>query len=131
MTAREPQGRHIAVAEDDGLHRELVSAMLRRAGHRVNAVDGGDSCLALLAGRPFDLLVTDLFMPTGDGMSLLVALRDRGITIPVIGMTGGCSGMVRPYADAMLSLGAETVLAKPFTSEELLAAVAARAGALS
>ena len=119
----------IAVAEDNLLHRALVCAMLRRAGHQVVAVAGGDECLTLLADQAFDLLVTDLFMPTGDGMSLLVALRDRGIAIPVVGMTGGCAGSVQPYADAMLSLGADAVLAKPFTGAQLLGAVRPRLAA--
>lgn len=113
----------IIVADDEPTHLELVSTMLERAGHDVVAVSDGNACLDRLADGDIDLVVTDVFMPNLDGFQLVSALRNQGARIPVIGMTGGMKGRITPFTDIMARLGACSVLTKPFSGEDLLAAV--------
>jgi CheY-like chemotaxis protein len=104
-------GRVILLAEDDPDVRAVVAAMLRSHGHRVvEAVDGRAALAARV--RP-DLLVTDLEMPNLGGRELAAALRQRRPDLPVLFISGGTAPPeLRP------------LLTKPFSPEELLAALA-------
>jgi CheY-like chemotaxis protein len=113
----------IIVVDDEPTHLDLVSTILERAGHEVLAVTDGKACLSLLAESHVDLVVTDVFMPHLDGFQLMAAIHNQGDPFPVIGMTGGMRGHVKPFTDIMDRLGAVAVLTKPFSSDELLAAV--------
>lgn len=125
----------ILVVDDDPIHLELVQLMLERGGHTVVTAQNGRQCLSRLKDgtEPVDLVITDLFMPQMDGAELIVALRGRDradpaddpvrVPVPVIGMTGGYSLMIRPFTQTMLKLGSDAVLTKPFTEGELAAAV--------
>jgi CheY-like chemotaxis protein len=106
----------ILLVDDDELYRELVETMLVRAGHAVIATRTGIEALGLLRQRPFDVLLTDLFMPDMDGVELVLSVRDTGCGIPIIGMTGGADGAVRPFTSTFLTFGAAEVLAKPITA---------------
>ncbi|SEH51266.1 response regulator [Magnetospirillum fulvum] len=109
----------VLVVDDDPLYRELVETMLIRGGHSVIGVDNGQKCLSKLGEESFDIVITDLFMPLRDGVETIVAIRGSGNATPIIGMTGGIAGAVRPYVGAMTRLGANAVLVKPFTVDEL------------
>jgi CheY-like chemotaxis protein len=113
----------IIVADDEPTHLDMVATILERAGHEVVAVADGKACLNHLAQDDIDLVVTDIFMPDMDGFQLIAALRLRNNQIPVVGMTGGMRGRIAPFADILSRLGANSVLTKPFSSQELLEAV--------
>jgi CheY-like chemotaxis protein len=73
--------------------RELVHEMLSLDGHTVETADGGEAALvafsaAAQAGRPFDVVITDLGMPKMDGRQLARFLKEQAPTLPVIVMTG-------------------------------------------
>ena len=113
----------IIVADDEPHHLDLVTTILTRDGHEVIGVQSGADCLDHLGREDFALLVVDAFMPGVDGFHVLAALNDRGYKLPVVGMTGGVKGRIKPFRDIMLRLGAGRVLAKPFTSADLRDAV--------
>ena len=113
----------VILADDEPTHLELVTAILERAGHEVVAVGDGKACLDLLAKDSFHLVVTDIFMPNLDGFQLMAAIRAHGNPVPVIGMTGGMNGRVAPFTNVMSRLGAYSILTKPFSADQLLAAV--------
>ena len=71
------QDLRILVCEDDPINQMVVAAMLRRLGHSATRVANGDVALAELAARRFDLLLTDIELPTIDGMELARRVRDR------------------------------------------------------
>ena len=89
---------------------------VRRAGN-------GRAALAEIDRHPPDLILTDIVMPDCDGVELILALRQRRNSIPIIAMSGGrrTSDL---YLDTAARLGAATVLHKPFPSSELLTAIA-------
>ncbi|MFL1463278.1 ATP-binding protein [Roseococcus sp. DSY-14] len=100
------------VVEDEPGIRRAVEAVLARAGHAVRGFEDAEAALeALRAGPPPGLLVTDLTLPGLDGAALARAVAG---TIPVLLMSG--------YG-LEAAAGATHFLRKPFTSEELEAAI--------
>lgn len=112
----------ILLAEDDMSVREFARRALESDGHAVTmAHDGGEAAQALgPSGVHFDLLLADVKMPVMDGIALALKVsRDRP-DLPILLMTGFADQ--RERADGLETL-VRDVLAKPFTLDELLAAV--------
>lgn len=116
------------IAEDVPVVRESLVLALQDAGFAVVAAANGREALEALAERPFDVLVTDMWMPEVDGLRLLKEIRGRFPDMRVFGVTGGGP---RLTIEAMTSLaeiwGAEKVFLKPFDEDDLVAAIRARA----
>lgn len=113
----------ILVVDDEQGLLANIARYLEVLGHEVATAGNGQLALRALADRAPDLLVTDLNMPDMDGVELLEALGRLGSRVPVIAMSGGArSPGVHPL-QAAPALGAVVTLEKPFTLEELRAAV--------
>jgi DNA-binding response OmpR family regulator len=74
----------------------------------------------------FDLIVTDIYMPDGDGLEVIRDLRRVRPNIPFIAMSG-MTGQ-RDMLKVAKYLGASQTLLKPFSAGDLLAAVEAAIG---
>ncbi len=94
---------------------------LAKAGHRVHQASDAASALQLLKEHRTDVVVSDIYMPGGDGLSLLQAIAERKDPPRVILMTA--RGSIETTALARRS-GAFDYLAKPFDLSELIARVA-------
>jgi|SRR5882672_7365166 len=112
----------LLLVEDDPSLRAAVTDGLRDAGYAVDAVGSAEDGVVRLDLDPYDLLVLDLGLPGADGLSLLGALRGRGMTLPVLVLTA--RGSVEDRVTG-LDAGADDYLAKPFAFSELLARVRA------
>jgi two-component system response regulator FixJ len=119
-----PSEGTVHVIDDDDAVRESLSFLLRSARLDVQAYE---SAAAFLNALPVNAgcIVTDVRMPEVSGIDLLRRLRDRGIAMPVIVMTG--HGDV-PLAVEAMKIGAVDFFEKPFDDEALLAAVRAALG---
>lgn len=120
----------ILAADDAASIRMLLELHLGRAGHSVElAADGRAALDKYFAGR-YDLLMLDLQMPVLDGWAAVRELRaweaENGrVPVPVLALSGSAEpGEAERCRDA----GCTGTLSKPFTREELLAAVAGAAG---
>jgi DNA-binding NtrC family response regulator len=111
----------ILLVEDDPSGRELAEFNLREAGQAVDAVRNGDEALSRFDPARHRLVVTDLRMPGASGMQVLSHVRSRAPNVPVIVVTA--YGDVALAVEAMKA-GATDFLGKPFSREQLLAAVA-------
>jgi two-component system KDP operon response regulator KdpE len=115
---------HILLVEDQELNRSLVRAILARAKDR--RVSGADLTEAhdlgaarrAVAEQDFHIVLLDIQLPDGSGLTLLEDLNGRGEARPaVIALTGG----VLPHQRAAaLDAGCDEFLNKPFRSQELL-----------
>ncbi|MGC4092556.1 MAG: response regulator [Polyangiaceae bacterium] len=121
-TAQTLAGCHIVVAEDVDAVRRTIERGLARAGARVTCKEDGRAALELLSsGVEADLLLTDLVMPRMGGVELARELGRIRPELPIAFMTG--------YADLESIQQIESrephppVLNKPFTIEDLVAAV--------
>ena len=117
----------VLVVDDDAAVRRLVALVLVRDGFEVTAAEDGRDAIALSRRRPFDVLLLDVQMPGMDGWEVLAALcgeplrsetaaEDACPTVAVV-MSGHAA-----TAEAR-RCGAATLLRKPFSPAELLAAV--------
>ena len=111
----------ILLVEDESVIREYSTRVLAGDGYDVDAVEEGQSGWEALQARTYDLLITDNRMAGLSGTELILKLRAAQMTLPVILASGG----INPeYVAEGSSFQPVTALAKPFTSEQLLAAVA-------
>ena len=78
---------HLFVVDDEVSARTTLALLLRRRGHRVEEADGVASATKRLAEQTFDLVVTDLRMPDGDGLDVLQAARAQADAPEVILLT--------------------------------------------
>ena len=110
----------ILVVDDEHFMRTFMRRALERAGHEVAEADGGTQAMEELRTSHFDILITDLLMPTGRGMESITACRKEFPRTSIIAISA-----VGAYLEVAERLGAQRSLEKPFNSRELLAAVEA------
>ena len=114
---------HILVVEDERKVASFIKQGLEEEGHSVDVAGDGVSALThVLDGPPADLVVLDVMLPQRDGLSVLTAMRERGLDTPVLVLTARDSV---PDRVTGLDLGADDYLTKPFAFEEFLARVRA------
>ncbi len=106
----------ILVVDDEPKLGRVVQEMLELDGHAVVRAGGGQDALVLLAGDPFDVVVTDLRMPGVDGLAVLRAARARPAPPAVILLTA--YGTAESAVEAMKA-GAADYVTKPFAMDEL------------
>jgi len=111
--------------EDDDALRGLVARVLGSAGHDVAQAPDGAAGLRLWREGGADLVITDLHMPDTNGIEVMLELRAFAPNLPVIAMSGGQRALDLDLLGSARLLGAVRVLAKPFTGDDLLAAVSA------
>jgi CheY-like chemotaxis protein len=127
-----PSLKTVLLVDDEAAVREIIARGLRRAGLDITAAPEGRQAIALLQERKFDLVITDICMPHGDGLELLTFMRTLTPRPPVIAMSGGGDEATAAQGLALaVGLGAGAPLVKPFTLQQLLDAIAyiAKSGA--
>lgn len=110
----------VLVVDDTPDTVEVMRRNLLAGGYQVVGVSSVAEAVRALAASPIDIVVTDLRMPKISGLDLVRHVRDNYHDIQVIMVTGYASV---PGAVEAMQTGAHEYLAKPFTDEELLAAV--------
>jgi EAL domain-containing protein (putative c-di-GMP-specific phosphodiesterase class I)/CheY-like chemotaxis protein len=110
----------VLVVDDDPDVLFTVEAILEDAGHKTVALSSGREALERLGDGRCDAVVSDIRMPDLDGIQLLRALRERGLELPVILMTGGPDIETAIQA---VELGALRYLVKPIAAGALQEAV--------
>jgi len=106
----------IAIVDDERPLAESCATVLRLEGYNVTVWDRGQDALDVLGQRPFDILLTDLYLPQVDGLSLVKAALATNPACVVIVMTG------QPSVDSSfeaLRQGAWDYLPKPFSAAHL------------
>ncbi|MHC5034699.1 MAG: sigma-54-dependent transcriptional regulator, partial [Planctomycetota bacterium] len=110
----------ILVVDDVPDTLEVIQRNLSSEGHRVFAAPGVAEAIRVLDSGPIDLIITDLKMPGADGLVLVRHVRENCKDTQIMMITG--YGTIEGAVEA-IKTGAEEYLRKPFTDEELSAAV--------
>jgi len=110
----------ILVVDDVANTVEVLQRNLTGEGYTVFTASGVPEAIRITESTPLDLVITDLKMPRASGMDLVRHVRENLKATEVILITGYPS--IEGAVEAV-KMGAEEYLPKPFTDEELLAAV--------
>ena len=110
----------LIVVDDDQDIRDLIVGQLRQEYYEVMAAGSLQELNEVMAGQPVDLIVLDLNLPDGDGLTLCRELRAQGNDVRIIMVTARGSAVDRVLG---LELGADDYLTKPFEPRELLVRV--------
>lgn len=108
----------ILLVEDDELLAESLAELLDDAGYRTDISPSSRSASALSASEEYTLVILDLGLPDGSGLSLLSDWRDAKWSVPILILTARDSWMDKVEG---LRAGADDYLTKPYHEEELLA----------
>ncbi|MEW6438463.1 MAG: response regulator FixJ [Pseudomonadota bacterium] len=110
----------VHVIDDDEAVRHSLAFVLATAGLAVRVYESGSAFLAALDNLQPGCIVSDVRMPGIDGLQLLRKLRDLGVNLPVIIITGHADV---PLAVEAMKAGAADFIEKPFDDEVLLHAI--------
>jgi two-component system response regulator PilR (NtrC family) len=106
----------ILVVDDEQSLREVLSIMLKRAGYAVTSAADGEEAIEHLNKEIFDLVITDLRMPKGDGMEVLKAVKSASPETVVLVVTAFATA---DSAVEAMKQGAYDYLTKPFQVDEV------------
>lgn len=108
----------LLLVEDNARFSELVRRALVTDGFAVDTAQTLRAAQDFLDAASYDLILLDLGLPDGDGLTLVKSLRSRALAVPILVMTA------RDGLDDRISgldLGADDYLVKPFATAELAA----------
>ena len=111
----------ILIVDDEPAARMTLAILLRKRGHRVLQAEGAKAAAKALAEGAFDLVVTDLRMPDGDGLQVLRAAKAHCPEAEVILLTAYAGW---ESAKAAMRLGAYDYFEKGKEPDELLHRIA-------
>ncbi len=113
--------RRILVVDDEPSLARMARLMLERRGHMVEVTHTAEAAIERLALTPFDVVVSDMSLGQGmNGWALAARVRADWPAVRFVLATGWGAGI--DPADAR-ARGVAAVVAKPFTAEDLLAAI--------
>ena len=112
---------HVLVVDDDRDARDVLQAVLQRAGAEVTTAVSSEEALAVIDRAPPDVLVSDIGLPDEDGYVFIrqvrMRSRERGGRMPAIAVTAYASAADRERA---MSSGYDRHLSKPVDARELI-----------
>lgn len=108
---------HILVVEEEESMRDVVYQMLLPEGHKVELASSGREGVKKSAAGSYDLAIVDVGMADLSGEQVAKTIRDQDSGVAIIAMTGSDMTVCPTWANVLLS--------KPFTLQELRAAIVA------
>jgi len=106
----------ILIVDDEKNYLVVLSAFLSEEGYETLTADNAQSALEIVESTDLDLVLTDMKMPSMDGIELLRHIKEKAPDLPVVMMTA--YGTVEKAVEAM-QLGAFNFILKPFQNETL------------
>jgi CheY-like chemotaxis protein len=110
----------ILIIDDEDLVRGTLCQYLEAAGHELLVAENGQQGIEMYKANRPDLVISDVHMPTKEGISTLVELRRLNIDTKIIMMSGGARSGNTDSLELAKQLGAAGILRKPFRRALLL-----------
>ena len=112
----------ILIAEDDRELRQLFQHVLTKNGYAVTGVSNGEEAMDAIDAGYYDLIISDIMMPKMHGYQLVRALREAGLTIPVMMITAKDA-----FDDMRMGFlsGSDDYMVKPVNVNEMVLRVGA------
>ncbi|HYL46205.1 MAG TPA: sigma-54 dependent transcriptional regulator [Candidatus Limnocylindrales bacterium] len=115
-----PPKAHILIIDDDANTLASLARAFRLAGHEATVCDNAAKALEIAKADHFDLIFSDVVMPGRDGIALLEDLKNAGVAVPTVMISGQATIEMAVKATR---LGATDFLEKPISTEKLLLTV--------
>ncbi len=113
----------VLLVDDDDLILETLTLALTDNGYDVVTASDGDDALSKFKQYDVAIVVTDIIMPNKEGVETILQFRQVSPDLPIIAMTGGGRSGRLDFLSVATKLGAAATLKKPFSPDELIAAV--------
>jgi DNA-binding NtrC family response regulator len=111
----------ILLIDDESHNREALTLLLSHAGYQVQSAASGEEALKILQETPFEIVITDLFLPGVSGIDILKRVKEDSPYTNVILITGNASAETAVEA---MKEGAFDYITKPLNFEKLKILVA-------
>ena len=111
----------ILLVEDDEFYLSLIKEWIHASGHSVLTANDGHEALNICQNQAVDLIITDVFMPSMDGIELLRNVKLLHPTILVLVISGKLRAV--DFMKAAAKFGAAITLQKPLDKESFMATV--------
>jgi putative nucleotidyltransferase with HDIG domain len=108
---------HILIVDDEPVIREVLQERLSNAGFECEVARNASEALKSIRSHPYHLVLSDIAMPGGDGISLLRQIKNEQPDLDVVMLTGVVDVETAVRA---IRLGASDYLTKPFNLEDVM-----------
>ena len=111
---------HVLLAEDNPVNQQVLSLLLKKAGHRVTVADNGRKALEAVGQEKFDLILMDVQMPEMDGLrcTRLIRAHEKAVGghVPIVAVTANA---LQGERQRCLGAGMDEYLTKPVRGRDL------------
>jgi CheY-like chemotaxis protein len=111
----------VLAVDDDTAMLTLLRDLLEDLGYEVKMADNGVAALKLFEEIDPDIVLTDIYMASGDGHELISAIRGKRRLIPILAMSGGIEA--ETTLEFARKLGADGIIPKPFRRADIVALI--------
>lgn len=115
--------KRILLVDDDDLFRRMLALILTKLGYEVREARNGKEAIKLFDDSAPDVVLTDLIMPEKEGLETIAELRQSHPNVKIIAMSGGGRVSAFDHLRVAKAMGADQILAKPFSNEAVAAAL--------
>ncbi len=115
------QSSQILIIDDEAHNLQALMLLLSHAGYQVQTATSGEEALEIMKKNPFEIIITDLFLPGVSGIDILKQVKEDSPYTSVILITGNASAETAVEA---MKEGAFDYITKPFNFEKLKVIVA-------
>ena len=120
--------KKILVAEDEPSLKDMIVMVLKDEEYQVDSADNGQDALELLGKNKYDLLATDLYMPTLNGVELIKKCHELAPETKILLLCGGGKELQATHGNPDVKFNGEQVktdmfLKKPYDLKTLLSTV--------
>ncbi len=107
----------VLVVEDNIINQKVISAILHKLSVTVDIASNWRECLDNLDQSEYDIIFMDIQMPEVTGFDLTKMIREKGINIPIIAVSGNVIDEVKEHASRV---GMDAFIVKPIKASEII-----------
>lgn len=113
----------VLIIDDNKDILHMLRLILESAGHTVYEATHGEAGIRVFRQERPEIVITDIFMPVQDGLETICILKREFPTVKIVAISGGGQSGRLEYLEVARKIGADRVLAKPFSKAVLLEAL--------
>jgi YesN/AraC family two-component response regulator len=110
----------ILIVDDEPMIREGLKVALDMEGHKTATAADGNEAMKMVGLTKPQLIITDIIMPESDGIEVICNVKESNPEIKILAISGGGRISAKDHLKIAKQLGATGILAKPFSTEELI-----------